>query len=60
MRAANFHKPGDIRIEQVHAPKLQKPTDAIVRITHTAIGEDGQSQRSQGPSEALKRPAHRQ
>jgi len=37
MRAAIFHAPGDIRIENVPDPRIQKPTDAIVRITHTAI-----------------------
>jgi len=37
MRAAIFHGPGDIRIESVPDPSLQEPTDAIVRITHTAI-----------------------
>jgi threonine dehydrogenase-like Zn-dependent dehydrogenase len=37
MRAAVYHGPGDIRIEQVPDPEIQKPTDAIVRITHTAI-----------------------
>jgi alcohol dehydrogenase len=37
MRAAIYHNPGDIRVEQVPDPKILKPTDAIVRITHTAI-----------------------
>jgi len=37
MRAAVFHGPGDIRIEQVPDPRIQEPTDAIVRITHSAI-----------------------
>jgi alcohol dehydrogenase len=37
MRAAVFHAPGDIRIEQVPDPRIQEPTDAIVRITHTGI-----------------------
>jgi threonine dehydrogenase-like Zn-dependent dehydrogenase len=37
MRAAVFHGPGDVRIEQVPDPTIQEPTDAIVRITHTAI-----------------------
>jgi threonine dehydrogenase-like Zn-dependent dehydrogenase len=37
MKAAVFHAPGDIRIESVPDPKIQGPTDAIVRITHTAI-----------------------
>ena len=37
MRAAVFHGPGDIRVEDVEKPALQAPTDAIVRVTHTAI-----------------------
>ena len=37
MRAAIFHGPGDIRVEDVEKPELQAPTDAIVRVTHTAI-----------------------
>jgi len=37
VRAAVYHAPGDIRIEQVPDPRIQEPTDAIVRITHTAI-----------------------
>ena len=37
MRAAVFHGAGDIRIDNVSDPKIQDPTDAIVRITHTAI-----------------------
>jgi len=37
MKAAVFHGPGDIRVENVPDPSIQNPTDAIVRITHTAI-----------------------
>jgi threonine dehydrogenase-like Zn-dependent dehydrogenase len=37
MKAAVFHGPKDIRIEQVPDPRILAPTDAIVRITHTAI-----------------------
>lgn len=37
MRAATFHGPKDIRIDEVPDPRIQEPTDAIVRITHTAI-----------------------
>jgi alcohol dehydrogenase len=54
MRAAVFHAPGDIRIDTVPDPAIRKPTDAIVRITHTAIcGSDlwfyrGQQQYQEG------------
>ena len=37
MRAAVFHGPGDIRVEDVEKPELRAPTDALVRVTHTAI-----------------------
>jgi threonine dehydrogenase-like Zn-dependent dehydrogenase len=37
MRAVVFHGIGDIRLEEVPEPKLQKPTDAIVRLTASAI-----------------------
>ena len=37
MRAAIFHGPGDIRVEDVEKPSLQAPTDALIRVTHTAI-----------------------
>ena len=32
-----YHGPGDIRLDDVDTPKLQQPTDAIVRITTSAI-----------------------
>jgi threonine dehydrogenase-like Zn-dependent dehydrogenase len=37
MKAVVFHGVGDIRLEEVPEPKLQAPTDAIVRLTATAI-----------------------
>ncbi|WP_299233398.1 zinc-dependent alcohol dehydrogenase family protein [Natronomonas sp.] len=37
MRAAIYHGPEDIRIEDVPRPEIESPTDAIVRVTHTAI-----------------------
>ena len=37
MKAAVYHAPGDIRIENVPDPKIQQPTDAIVRVTHACI-----------------------
>ncbi|MEE6210690.1 zinc-dependent alcohol dehydrogenase family protein [Salarchaeum sp. III] len=54
MDAAVYHGPGDVRIESVSDPELEEPTDAIVRVTHTAIcGSDlwpyrGQSDREEG------------
>lgn len=37
MRATVYHGPGDVRVENVPDPKIQQPTDAIVRITHACI-----------------------
>lgn len=37
MKAVVFHGPGDIRLEEVPEPRIEEPTDAIVRITATAI-----------------------
>lgn len=37
MKAVVFHGIGDIRLEDVRDPALEQPTDAIVRITASAI-----------------------
>jgi alcohol dehydrogenase len=37
MRAARYHGPGDIRVEEVPKPEVEAPTDAVVRVTHTAV-----------------------
>lgn len=37
MKAVVFHAIGDIRLEEVADPKIQEPTDAIVRLTASAI-----------------------
>jgi S-(hydroxymethyl)glutathione dehydrogenase/alcohol dehydrogenase len=37
MKAAVFHKPGDIRAEQVDDPIIEHPEDVILRVTSTAI-----------------------
>ncbi|MFB6080419.1 MAG: zinc-dependent alcohol dehydrogenase family protein [Haloferacaceae archaeon] len=37
MRAAVFCGPGDVRIEERPRPEVEAPTDALVRVTHTAI-----------------------
>jgi len=59
MQAAVFHGPGDIRIERVPDPRIQEPTDAIVRITHTAIcGSDLWFYRGQSEYQAGWRTGH--
>ena len=37
MKATLIYGAGDIRVEDVPDPKLENPTDAIVRITHSCI-----------------------
>jgi threonine dehydrogenase-like Zn-dependent dehydrogenase len=37
MKAVVFHGVGDIRLDDVKEPKIQEPTDAIVRLTASAI-----------------------
>ena len=37
MKAVVFHGVGDIRLDDVEEPKIQEPTDAIVRLTSSSI-----------------------
>lgn len=37
MKAVVWHGVGDIRLDDVSEPKLQQPTDAIIRLTSSAI-----------------------
>ena len=37
MKAVVFHKPKDMRVENVPDPRIEHPRDAIVRVTSTAI-----------------------
>lgn len=37
MKAAVFHKPGDIRVENVEDPRIEKDDDLILKVTSTAI-----------------------
>jgi hypothetical protein len=37
MKAVVFHGVGDIRLDEVPEPKIQEPTDAIVKLTSSAI-----------------------
>ena len=59
MKAAVFHGPGDIRLENVPDARIQEPTDAIVRITYTAIcGSDLWFYRGQSEYQAGWRTGH--
>ncbi|MDB5309250.1 MAG: fdhA 1 [Gemmataceae bacterium] len=37
MKAVVFHRIGDIRLDDVKEPTIEKPTDAVVRLTASAI-----------------------
>ncbi|MEU7474861.1 zinc-dependent alcohol dehydrogenase [Lentzea sp. NPDC042327] len=37
MKAVVWHGVGDIRLDDVDAPRIQEPTDAVIRITRSAI-----------------------
>lgn len=37
MKAVRFHKPKDIRVDEVDEPRIQEARDAIIRVTSTAI-----------------------
>ncbi len=38
MRATLLYQAGDVRVEDVADPKIQQPTDAVVRIVPKATG----------------------
>ena len=37
MKAVVWHGIGDIRLDEVPMPEIQEPTDAIIRLTASAI-----------------------
>ena len=37
MKAITFHGTGDVRVELVADPKIMEATDAVVRITTSAV-----------------------
>ena len=37
MKGTVLYGPGDIRFEEVSEPKIEKPTDAIIRIAATCV-----------------------
>jgi len=59
MEAAVFHGERDIRVEEVPDPAIEEPTDALVRVTHTAIrGSDLRFYRGQNDYEKGWRTGH--
>ena len=37
MKAVVWHGKGDVRVDNVPDPIIQEPTDAVIRVTSTAI-----------------------
>ena len=59
MRAAIYREPGDIAVDEVPKPEIEDPTDAIVRVTHTAVcGSDLWFYRGQRDREENSRVGH--
>ncbi|MGK4580455.1 zinc-dependent alcohol dehydrogenase family protein [Kitasatospora sp. HPMI-4] len=59
MRATVIHGPNDIRIEEVPDPKIQRPTDAVVRVVNACIcGSDLWAYRGVAAREAGQRIGH--
>ncbi|MCU4925945.1 zinc-dependent alcohol dehydrogenase family protein [Halobacteria archaeon AArc-dxtr1] len=59
MQAAVFHGERDVRIEEVPDPEIEESTDAVVRITHTAVcGSDLWFYRGQREYEPGSRVGH--
>lgn len=59
MRATVFHGPGDVRVEDVPDPRIEAPTDAIVRVVHACVcGSDLWSYRGISTKEAGSRTGH--
>lgn len=59
MRATVMYGAGDVRVENVPAPRLIETTDAIVRVTHASIcGSDLWPYRLMEPNPAGRRMGH--
>jgi threonine dehydrogenase-like Zn-dependent dehydrogenase len=51
MRAVTYHGTRDVRVDNVADPKIEEPTDAIIRVTSTGIcGSDLHLYEVLGPS----------
>ncbi|MFD9003071.1 alcohol dehydrogenase catalytic domain-containing protein [Streptomyces sp. NPDC059582] len=59
MRAALLHQAGDVRVEDVTDPKIQQPTDAVVRIVMGCIcGSDLWPYKSAPPTDHPRQMGH--
>jgi len=59
MRAAIYRGPGEIAVEERPRPEVESPTDAVVRVTHTAVcGSDLWFYRGDSDREVGSRVGH--
>ncbi len=59
MKATLIHGTGDVRLEDVPDPSVQKPHDALVRVTASCVcGSDLWPYRGENPVEAPRRIGH--
>src|SRR3954452_983046 len=59
MRATVMHGAGDVRVEDVPDPKIEEPTDAVIRITRACIcGSDLWPYKSLDPAEGARIMGH--
>lgn len=59
MRAAIYQGPGEITVEEAPKPEVETPTDAVIRVTHTAVcGSDLWFYRGESDREAGSRVGH--
>ncbi|MDG4858670.1 zinc-dependent alcohol dehydrogenase family protein [Streptomyces sp. T-3] len=59
MRATTIHAPFDMRVEDVPDPKIQKPTDAVLRVLRACIcGSDLWAYRGEAAREKGQRIGH--
>ena len=59
MRAAIYRGPGEITVEELPRPEIESPTDAVVRVTHTAVcGSDLWFYRGDSDREVGSRVGH--
>jgi threonine dehydrogenase-like Zn-dependent dehydrogenase len=57
MRALTYHGTRDVRVDEVPDPKIEEPTDAIIRVTSSGIcGSDLHMYEVLGPFKVLIQP----
>ena len=59
MRATVMYGAGDVRVERVPHPKIQQPTDAVVRVVRACVcGSDLHPYHTMDPTDGPARMGH--